>query len=298
MQRDALMKTTLMSVLALVAFAGNSVLCRLALSDQAVDPAGFTVIRLLSGIITLWPLLWLAQKRAAKKSERQNDQKPSSFEKGSWFAGLMLFLYAMLFSYAYVNVDTATGALILFGVVQISLLIISLLKGNRLQVLEVVGMLLALFGFAYLVLPELRTPSFNGLLMMSVAGIAWAFYTVAGQGSKNALCDTTYNFSRTLPFVLILLMVSLNTLSFSPYGLILAVLSGAVTSGLGYAIWYVALPNLTTAQAGVIQLFVPIIAAVGGVIFAGENITPRLIIAALLILGGITLVILGKKRTG
>jgi len=208
----------------------------------------------------------------------------------------MLFAYAILFSYSYVSVDTATGALILFGSVQISMVTISLLKGNRLRALELVGIVLALLGFTYLVFPQIRTPSITGLMMMSTAGLAWAFYTIDGQGSNNALRDTTFNFTRTLPFVLILFLFTFSSFSLSTYGIVLAVLSGAVTSGLGYAIWYAALPNLTTTQAGVIQLFVPIIAAIGGVVFTDEIITLRLVIAALLILGGITLVIIGKQR--
>ena len=282
--QSSLLKTCFLSSMALVAFAGNSVLCRLALVDDAIDPAGFTLIRLLSGILVLWPLLLVSQSKAAYQ------------KSGSWFSALMLFVYALLFSYAYISIDTATGALILFGAVELSLVLVSLLKGKRLSVNEVVGVLLALAGFVYLVLPELQKPTLSGFIMMSVSGIAWAMYTVGGQGSTNALRDTAFNFLRTVPLLIVLLVVSFNSLSLTPYGVGLAIASGAITSGLGYAIWYAALPNLTTTQAAVIMLFVPIIAAFGGVIFTDEDISLRLIIAGALVLGGIALVITAKQK--
>ena len=220
-----------------------------------------------------------------------------AYEKsGSWLSAFMLFAYAVLFSYAYVSIDTATGALILFGAVQITLVFVSLFKGNRLSIGELVGVALALSGFVYLVLPELQKPSLSGFIMMSIAGIAWAMYTVGGQGSSNALRDTAFNFLRTTPLVIVLLVVTLSSFSLTPYGVGLAVASGAITSGLGYAIWYAALPSLTTTQAAVIQLFVPVIAAFGGTLFANEAITLRLTIAAALVLGGIMLVIMAKRK--
>ena len=277
-------KTMFLSMVALIAFAGNSVLCRLALSDGAIDPAGFTVIRLLSGVVALFPLLFLTQgKRAFNKS-------------GSWLSGVLLFIYAVFFSFAYVSIDTATGALILFGVVQITLVIVNAIKGNRLNALELLGVVLALAGFIYLVFPELQKPSLQGFVMMSMSGVAWALYTVAGQGSSNALRDTAFNFLRTAPLFIIVFVASLNAISLTSYGVLLAIASGAITSGVGYAIWYAALPNLSTTQAGVIQLFVPIIAAFGGVLFAGELITPRLMVAAAFVLGGIMVVILAKEK--
>ena len=285
MMQSTLTKTIFLSVMALIAFAGNSVLCRLALSDNAIDPAAFTIIRLVSGVFTLLPLLLLSQRKMV-------------YEKsGSWLSAFMLFAYALLFSYAYVSIDTATGALILFGAVQITLVFVSFLKGNRLSLAELSGVALALSGFVYLVLPELQKPSLGGFIMMSIAGIAWAMYTVGGQGSSNALRDTTFNFLRTIPLVIVLLVVTLSSFSLTPYGVGLAIASGAITSGLGYAIWYAALPNLTTTQAAVIQLFVPVIAAFGGSVFANEAITLRLTIAAGLVLGGIMLVIMAKQKS-
>ena len=280
-------RTVFLSLLALIAFAGNSVLCRLALTESSIDPASFTLARLLSGIAALWMLLVLKNIKAPSKSEQAN---------GSWLSAFMLFAYAALFSYAYVSIDTATGALVLFGSVQIALIVISLIKGHKLKLGEYAGVLLALSGFVYLVLPELQKPSLSGFIMMSLAGVAWAFYTVGGQGSLDALRDTAFNFTRTFPLLILLLVFTFANISLSPYGITMAVLSGAITSGLGYAIWYAALPSLTTLQAGVIQLFVPIIAAFGGLLFADEAITLRLTIAAALVLGGIMLVIVAKTK--
>ena len=280
-------RTVFLSLLALIAFAGNSVLCRLALTEPSIDPASFTLARLLSGIAALWMLLVLKNIKAPSKSEQAN---------GSWLSAFMLFAYAALFSYAYVSIDTATGALVLFGSVQIALIVISLIKGYKLKLGEYAGVLLALSGFVYLVLPELQKPSLSGFIMMSLAGVAWAFYTVGGQGSLDALRDTAFNFTRTFPLLILLLVFTFANISLSPYGITMAVLSGAITSGLGYAIWYAALPSLTTLQAGVIQLFVPIIAAFGGLFFASEAITLRLTVAAALVLGGITLVIFAKTK--
>ena len=280
-------RTVFLSLLALIAFAGNSVLCRLALTEPSIDPASFTLARLLSGIAALWVLLVLKNIKAPSKSEQAN---------GSWLSAFMLLAYAALFSYAYVSIDTATGALVLFGSVQIALIVISLIKGHKLKLGEYAGVLLALSGFVYLVLPELQKPSLSGFIMMSIAGIAWAMYTVGGQGSSNALRDTAFNFLRTTPLVIVLLFVTLSSFSLTPYGVGLAVASGAITSGLGYAIWYAALPSLTTTQAAVIQLFVPVIAAFGGTLFANEAITLRLTIAAALVLGGIMLVIMAKRK--
>lgn len=282
------MKAALLSFIALIAFAGNSVLCRLALADGSIDPTGFTLIRLSSGVAVLWILLLLTQKTTLQTEQRQ--------ATGSSLSAIMLFVYALLFSYAYVSIDTATGALVLFGSVQLTLITVGIVKGNKLGLSECAGVLLAFSGFVYLVLPELQKPSLTSFIMMSVAGVAWAMYTVGGQGSLNALRDTTFNFTRTLPLLFALLIVGFNSVVLSPYGVTMAILSGAITSGLGYAVWYAALPNLTTIQAGVIQLFVPIIAAVGGVLFANEVISVRLSIAAMLVLGGITLVILAKRK--
>lgn len=278
------MKTILCTALALIAFAGNSVLCRLALGEGAIDAASFTSIRLLSGIIMLAVILKIVQAESTIRS------------KGSWKASFFLFLYAVTFSFAYISLDTGVGALILFGSVQITMILAGLLSGNKLQYFEWGGMLLAFSGFVYLVMPGLATPSLIGFILMFISGIAWGFYTLIGKGSINPLSDTAYNFSRTLPFVIVLSAITFQYFSLSQKGIFLAILSGAITSGAGYTIWYIALRGLSVVQAAVVQLFVPVIAAVGGVIFSDEIISLRLILSSVIILGGILIVILGKHN--
>ena len=283
------MKITLLTMLALLAFAGNSILCRLALGDNAIDAASFTAIRLLSGIIILTIILKVLP------TQDTAFQKDTASSKGSWQAAFMLFLYALGFSYAYVSLDTGIGALILFASVQITMILIGLRSGNRLYAIEWLGVIVSFCGFVYLVFPELTSPSLMGFLLMAAAGIAWAFYTLAGKGSANPLSDTTYNFIRTLPFVIILIAATTQYVNLSSAGVILAVLSGAITSGIGYAIWYMALDGLSGTQAAVVQLLVPVIAAVGGIAFADEVLSMRLVLSSIIILGGILMVVLGKN---
>ena len=291
------LKTTLMSALALIAFAGNSVLCRLALSDGSIDPASFTGIRLVSGAITLLVLVWgvglLKTRHGADKQPLVNKRVSLS-----WLAPLMLFAYAALFSFAYTTPTTGVGALILFGSVQITMVCISIIQGSRLRLFEWLGLLVACAGLVYLVLPELSEPSLMGFIMMAMAGMAWSMYTILGQGSQNPLNDTASNFTRTIPLAIILVLLYAGQPSATPSIWLLAISSGAITSGLGYAIWYAALRDLTTSQAGVMQLLVPAIAALGGVVFANELLSGRLVIASMLTLGGILIVLLAKKKTG
>lgn len=280
-----MIRTFILTTLALIAFAANSVLNRLALSEGSIDAPSFTIIRLLSGAIVLFIILLI-----------KNQQKPSSASKGSWASSLMLFTYAITFSLAYITLDTATGALILFTAVQLSMLLISLFKGSRLSLIEWFGMLIAFFGFVYLVYPDLGTPSVKGFILMSAAGTAWGVYTLNGRGTTDALADTAYNFIRTIPFVLVLLLITFSKSNYSTQGIVLAVISGAITSGIGYTIWYEALKGLSSTQAAVVQLSVPVLAALGGVVFVSEEITQRLIISIVFILGGILLVVFGKKN--
>lgn len=276
------MRILFYTLVSLFAFAGNSVLCRLALGDEAIDAASFTSIRLLSGIIFLAVLLKLTSGA------------DSSSSKGSWSASLMLFIYAVAFSFAYVSLETGTGALILFGLVQMTMISIGLYQGNKLHAMEWFGVLLAFSGLVYLMMPGLGAPSLDGFILMAVAGIAWGIYTLAGKGSTNPINDTAYNFYRTLPFVFVLTLVTFQQAELSNKGILLAILSGALASGLGYAIWYMALKGLSGTQAAVVQLFVPVIAAIGGVVFADEAFSLRLALSALLILGGILAVVLGR----
>lgn len=278
------MKVILGTIFALVAFAGNSVLCRLALGNEAIDAASFTAIRLISGIVILVLILSLSGK------------KETTASKGSWKASLYLFLYAVTFSYAYITLDTGTGALVLFGSVQITMMVISYISGDRFHAIEWFGLIFAFSGFVYLTAPNVSTPSVVGFILMLVSGVSWGAYTIAGKGSKNPLSDTAYNFIRTLPFAIVLIVVAmvLGANKFSVKGVLLAVLSGGVASGIGYAFWYLALSGLSAMKAAILQLLVPVLAAMGGVMFVDELVTPRLVYSSLMILGGIFVVIVGK----
>ena len=277
-----LVKIIILTGLALIAFAANSVLCRLALGERTIDASSFTVIRLLSGAMVLLAIISI------------KSNKTDSFTKGSWSAGLLLFLYAIAFSFAYITLDTGTGALILFGSVQITMILLSLISGDRLHITEWAGVTIAFIGFVYLILPGVTTPSAIGFLLMIVAGIAWGIYTLKGRSSDDPLMDTAYNFLRTLPLVIILAIITVKNAHYSYQGVLLAVLSGGITSGIGYAIWYIALGGLSATQAAVVQLLVPVIAAFGGIIFVSEAVTIRLTVSATMILGGILMVVLGR----
>lgn len=279
-------KIILLTVLALLAFAGNSVLCRLALTDNVIDAASFTSIRLFSGIICLLFLVVIKTK------------KRITVGSGSWLSSFYLFLYAIAFSYAYISLDTGTGALILFSAVQATMIMHGLLKGRKLFLCEWAGLILAFLGLLVLLMPGSSAPSLTGFVLMAVSGIAWAFYTLAGKDSTTPLIDTANNFLRTVPFIALTMLLTSPDIQISNKGIVLAVISGAVTSGLGYAIWYSVLPALTVTQAAIIQLAVPIIAAFGGVLLSNEVITTKLITSSMLVLGGILVVIVGKQYTG
>ncbi len=284
MNHHSFLRTFFATGIALTAFAANSVFCRLALGESSIDPASFTVIRLFSGAIMLLLILNLSGRK-----------KPSR-TKGSWGATAMLFLYATTFSFAYLSLDTGTGALILFGAVQFTMITYALISGDRLHRWEWVGVLLAFGGFVFLILPSVTTPSFIGFLLMTVSGIAWGAYTLMGRASQNPLPDTTYNFTRTLPLIAILGIIFISNAHLTPRGIALAIMSGALASGIGYTIWYIALGGLSATVASVAQLLVPVLAALGGVIFVSETLTLHFVLTATLILGGIALVVLGRNR--
>jgi drug/metabolite transporter (DMT)-like permease len=272
-------KTLFLTGLALIAFAANSVLCRLALGEKAIDASGFTIIRLVSGIIVLLLILGIQNRK----------KKATSF--GSWQAASMLFVYAGAFSFAYITLDTGTGALILFAAVQLTMIIVALVKGDRLGIIAWSGILLAFAGFVYLILPGVSAPSFSGFILMSIAGIAWGVYTLLGKKSAFPASDTAFNFTRTIPFIVLLAIITFPYFELSTRGIILAVISGAIASGIGYAIWYAALKGLSATQAAVVQLVVPVIAAIGGVLFMSEVITLRLFISTIMILSGVAIVL-------
>lgn len=274
------------TVLALTAFAANSVLCRMALGQEHVDAISFTVIRLASGALVLFALLHLSIGLNSNNTEKTQNR--------SWLPASCLFLYAITFSIAYIHLDTATGALILFVSVQLVMISSSIWRGEKPGALEWLGLLLTLSGFVYLLLPQINTPSVMGFVLMTLSGVFWGLYTILGRGSSFPLQDTSVNFLKTWPFLLLLMPIGLiaGTYSLTLEGLLLAVSSGALASGLGYVLWYKALPYLSTTQAAVVQLLVPVIAAVGGVLFLAETLSQRLLFSAFLMLGGIAIVFL------
>ena len=293
------MRTLFLSCLSMLAFAGNSVLCRLALAEQQIDPASFTGVRLVSGAFMLVLILSLSKKNVTDPASLDTETATGRFRR-SVFAACALFAYAIFFSYAYLSLDTATGALVLFGVVQITLISIGMAKGQTLKALEWVGLVLACVGFVYLLLPELNKPTLSGLLMMSIAGVAWGVYTAIGQGSVQPLNDTRANFVFTVPLVLILAVVCFLldiTPELTTRGILLAVVSGAITSALGYAIWYLVLPKLETTLAAVMQLSVPAIAAVLGLLLVNETPSFHLLVSGFTILLGIFIVIMARSKS-
>jgi len=276
--------TILLTAFALIAFAANSILCRMALGNGAIDPASFSTVRLVSGAVVLW-LIVKAFPRA------KADKHP-----GSWWSASMLFLYAMAFSFAYVSLNTGTGALILFGAVQATMITAGIIKGERPPILTWCGLLIALAGLVYLVLPGLEAPSFSGAALMTIAGFAWGVYSLRGLGVTNPVAVTADNFLRSVPLTVVVSLVLLSTLQLSLKGVLLAVLSGGLTSGIGYVVWYAALRHLAATRAAMLQLLVPIIAALGGVLMLAEQITLRLVLAGILIMSGVGLTLVFRNR--
>jgi drug/metabolite transporter (DMT)-like permease len=280
---DPRARTLVFTGFALIAFATNSVLCRMALWESAIDPAGFTAVRLASGAVTL--LLVSAVFRG----------KPGSMPGGSWASGAALFIYAAAFSFAYVSLSAGTGALILFGAVQATMILFALWSGERLRAQGWIGLVLALAGLVYLVSPGLEAPSAAGSALMAAAGISWGIYSLRGRNGADPLAATTGNFVRTLPLVAGLSVLALQKSTLSTKGILLAAASGSAASGLGYVVWYFALRGLAATQAATVQLAVPVLAALGGVIFLSEDISMRLLLSAIMILSGIRLA--AGKRT-
>jgi drug/metabolite transporter (DMT)-like permease len=264
----------------MIAFAGNSLLCRIALKDTAIDPASFTTLRLASGALTLW--LIVRFRRGHPKG------------RGNWPSALALFVYAAGFSFAYISLPAAVGALLLFGAVQATMITHGLWTGEHLRGWRLFGVLLALAGLVGLLLPGLSAPPLQGSLLMLGAGIAWGVYSLRGVGAGDAMGKTTGNFLRTVPVTLLLSLLMLDEMSWDQAGFWYAICSGAVASGLGYAIWYTVLPSLRNTSAATVQLSVPVIAAIGGIVLLDEVMTMRLLLTSGAILGGIALVVTRK----
>jgi len=273
--------TLFLTTLAMLAFAGNSLLCRVALRDNGIDAASFTAIRLVSGALVLWLIVRLRTSRRAPA--------------GSWWSAMALFGYAAAFSYAYLTLSAATGALLLFGAVQATMIGYGLWTGHRLSARQWVGLLLAIGGLVGLLLPGLSAPPLLGSSLMLGAGVAWGIYSLRGRGGGDPTAVTAGNFIRAAPLALVLAALALPSLALDSAGVAYAIASGALASGVGYAIWYMALPGLQPASAASVQLSVPVVAAVGGILFLGELPTPRLFVASLAILGGIAMVIFSRR---
>jgi drug/metabolite transporter (DMT)-like permease len=270
--------------LAMVAFAGNSLLCRLALKHTGIDPASFTSIRIISGALALWLIVRM----------RAGTANPP----GNWPSALALFAYAATFSFAYLSLTAATGALLLFGAVQITMIGYGLSAGERLHGRQIAGFVLAFAGLVGLLLPGLTAPPLAGALLMLAAGACWGVYSLRGKGAADPTAITAGNFLRAVPCAVALSLVLLSRASIDMAGFLYALFSGALTSGVGYVIWYTALRGLNASEAATVQLSVPVIAAAGGIVFLGEATTLRFLIASAAILGGVALVILGKPRAG
>ena len=300
------MKVFLYTTLALVAFAFNSILCRLALRGEEADAAGFTVVRLVSGAMALALIGYLVTKggnlsgsEGALQSEGTKGTLPTGRvsalrSRGSWPSAFFLFGYAVCFSFAYLGLTAGTGALILFGSVQLTMIAVAIVRVERPPALEWIGLATAIGGLVYLVFPGLQSPPLASSLLMAAAGAAWGGYTLRGRGSSDPLRDTTGNFVRSIPMAAAVAIVFLPNLQLTPRGLLLAILSGAVTSGVGYTIWYAALKHHTAVRAAVLQLPVPLLTALFGIVFLAEAFSARLLVASFLILGGIALTIFGR----
>lgn len=277
--------TPFFAVFALIAFASNSLLCRLALGGREVDPATFTSVRLISGALALSII------HRASRSDRAPKVRATSVGKrsgaGSWTSALWLFLYALPFSLAYVSLGVAAGALILFLSVQATMLLGAVRLGEKIRLLEACGIAVAFAGLAYLLSPGLSAPNPFGSALMIVAGVAWGLYSLRGRGSLDPIGDTAMNFVRAAPLTVLASLVTLSHAHLSVRGALLAAASGVIASGIGYAAWFAALRKLTAFRAAALQLTVPVIAAVGGILLLSERLTPRLLIASALILGGV-----------
>ncbi len=273
-------KTLSLTLLAMTAFAANSLLCRMALGDPSIDAASFTGLRLASGALVLWLLLL---RRSGEWRLRPNPK-----------SALFLFAYAAAFSFAYLQLDAGVGALILFGAVQLTMVAAGLLAGEPSPPLTWFGLALSSGGLIYLVSPGLTAPPLSGALLMGLAGFAWGLYSLSGRGVADPLRATAGNFLGAVPPGLLLMLPFLDSLQLSLRGIALALASGALASGLGYVIWFAALRGLSASAAASVQLSVPVLAAVGGVLWLGEAFTWRLSLASLLILGGIALVLRSK----
>jgi drug/metabolite transporter (DMT)-like permease len=266
-----------LTLIAMVAFAGNSLLCRVALKQTSIDAASFTFIRIASGALALWLIV------------RMRGTSPR--KAGSWFSAAALFAYAAGFSFAYITLPAGTGALLLFGAVQATMIFWAFRGGEQMDLRQRLGLALALAGLVTLLFPGFSAPPLVGSILMIVAGIAWAVYSLRGKNAGHPAAATAGNFLRAVPMAAVLSLAFLPWARVDRAGIGYAVMSGAIASGVGYAIWYTALPGLRGVSAASVQLVVPVLAALGGILFLGEQITLRFLFASVAVLGGIGLVV-------
>ena len=265
----------------MIAFAANSLLCRLALRRLTIDAASFSTIRIVSGVIALWLILKFRRKR--------------SLDTGSWGSATALFAYVAGFSFAYNSLSAGVGALLLFAAVQSTMIIWGIRNGERLHAQQWTGSILAFGGLVLLMLPGLSAPPLAGSVLMLAAGLAWGVYSLRGKGNRDPVCSTAGNFIRALPMAALLSVACFHSARADAIGVVYAVISGAITSGLGYVIWYAALTGLTATAAATVQLSAPVLAAIGGILFLHEALTFRFVVASIAVLGGIALVIIAKS---
>jgi drug/metabolite transporter (DMT)-like permease len=290
----------ILTLLAMIAFASNSLLCRAALKESSLDPATFTLVRIFSGAVALWLIMKVRRRMIADTTASPSAEglfsselimRRSPFRYGNWISAVVLFAYAAGFSFAYISLSAGTGALLLFGAVQATMILWGLHEGERLNTIQIVGFIVAITGLVMLLFPGLSAPPLAGSILMLGAGIAWGVYSLRGRGERNPASVTTGNFVRAVPFAAALGILFAPRTHVHLAGITYAVISGAVTSGLGYVIWYSALPRLKAASAATVQLSVPVLASTGGILLLGEPITLRYMLASVAVLGGIALVV-------
>jgi drug/metabolite transporter (DMT)-like permease len=295
----------ILTLLAMIAFASNSLLCRAALRDTGIDAATFTFVRIFSGAITLWLILQTRGLRVDRTAAPLVDSsarsspvtRHSSLESGDWISALALFAYAAAFSFAYNTLAAGTGALLLFGAVQATMILWGFQKGERLDAIQIEGLIIAIGGLVVLVFPGISAPPLLGSILMLSAGLAWGVYSIRGKGASDAIAATTGNFLRAVPFAALVSVLAMRQMQLDALGIAYAAISGAITSGLGYVIWYTVLPQIKATSAAVVQLSAPVLVATGGILFLSEPISLRYIIASIAVLGGIFLVIIERKST-
>jgi len=285
-------RLSLLTLVTMLCFAGNSVLCRLALRQTAIDAASFTSVRLLSGALMLALLVYARQRLRPRASTTASVHAP--LLGGNWISALALFVYAGAFSFSYADLSTGIGALLLFGAVQATMILTGLWFGERLGGRQTVGLLVALTGVVVILLPGLDAPPLGSAFLMLASGAAWGVYSLRGRGVGDPTRDTAGNFLRAAGLSVLLSGLFLARLQLDAVGVLYALISGAVTSGMGYALWYAVLPELTRTRAATVQLSVPVLAALAGAAFVQEPITLQFLLTSLAVLGGIAMVVLYK----